>query len=177
MFDAQIQKYYYDLHKADYELVSVHNNEFIPYKKETMNTDNLIIYDDAKSGLNDIGENKYALSKSWYKTRKYSTKQEEIDEYNQIRANLTNFFTNKVKAKSDDIIWTVFKGFEDDMGRKGYKKGFIPSNLRGTNEYINRHYVAYPINKFLNPTISNFFKDRGIEVDENAYALSEMVQF
>ena len=177
MFDAQIQKYYYDLHKVDYELISVHNNEFIPYKKETMNTDNLIIYDDIKSGLNDIGENKYALSKSWYKTRKYSTKQEEIDEYNQIRANLTNFFTNKVKAKSDDIIWTVFKGFEDDMGRKDYKKGFIPSNLRGTNEYINRHYVAYPINKFLNPTISNFFKDRGIEVDENAYALSEMVQF
>ena len=110
-FDAQIQKYYYDLHKADYELVSVHNNEFIPYKKETMNTDNLIIYDDAKSGLNDIGENKYALSKSWYKTRKYSLRKWEhfsVSTKNMVLFTLKIFNRLCFKIFIDDFLMTFW---------------------------------------------------------------------
>lgn len=175
MFDAQIQKYYYDLYKAKYELVSVSSGEIIPYRKETMDASNLTIFENEK--LNAIGENKYALSKNWYLTRQHSLDKNAQKEYRQVKNNIRNFFTNIMKSPADDLLWTIFEPVEDDFKGKGYTSGLQPSNLRATNDFITKHNVAYPINKFLHPTIGNFFKDRGIEVDENAYALSEMVQF
>ena len=37
--------------------------------------------------------------------------------------------------------------------------------------------VAYLVNRYLNPVVKNFFKSRNVEVDEDGYALSEMLQF
>ena len=61
--------------------------------------------------------------------------------------------------------------------RKGYTKGFISSNLRATNEYRDRTAIAYLVNKYINPYIKNFFLSNGIEVYEDEYAISEMLQF
>ena len=37
--------------------------------------------------------------------------------------------------------------------------------------------MAYTVNRFLNPLVTQFFKLAGVEIDEDAYALSEMLQF
>ena len=49
--------------------------------------------------------------------------------------------------------------------------------MRASNEYRDRTAVAYLVNKYFNPFIKNFFVSNGVEVDEDGYAISEMLQF
>ena len=49
--------------------------------------------------------------------------------------------------------------------------------MRASNEYRERTAVAYLVNKYFNPFIKNFFTSNGIKVDEDGYAISEMLQF
>ena len=45
------------------------------------------------------------------------------------------------------------------------------------NEYKDRVSVAYPINKFMNPYVKKFFENNKVTVDEDGFAISEMLQF
>ena len=49
--------------------------------------------------------------------------------------------------------------------------------MRATNKYRMRTAVAYPINIFPHVSVKAFFAARGITVDDDKYALSEMLQF
>lgn len=55
--------------------------------------------------------------------------------------------------------------------------GFAPMNARATNSYRQTTNIAYPINRFMRTGVKNFFVMNGIEVDEDKWALSEMIQF
>ena len=94
-----------------------------------------------------------------------------------LKKNIYNFFHNVRNTKSTDYIWTTFKEYQTILKGKGYTKGYLPCNCRATNEYRDRTSVAYLINRYLNPFIKNFFTMNHISVDENGYALSEMLQF
>lgn len=179
MFDGQIMKYYYDLYNIKYEYNSVkyidEKYKLVEYENNISRFKNLIeILEDEK--LNSIGKEKNNLSLSWYEKAKES--------YLEIlKNNIYNFFYNRCKAKSKDVLWTTFLGdkekFRKALQSKGYqsKKCFAPINSRATNEYGNRKYVAYTVNRYLNPYLKNFFISKGIEVNEDTYALSEMLQF
>ena len=179
MFNGQIMKYYYDLYNIKYEYNSVKligdKFELIEYEdgKKTI-LDLINIENDRK--LNVIGREKFNLSYSWYNIAK--------DSYLEVmKRNLNNFFKNKYDAKSKDILWTTFLGSDDRIRKALHSKGFqsrkcfAPMNSRATNEYSDRTIVAYTVNRFINPYLKNFFVKKGIEVDENVYALSEMLQF
>ena len=81
------------------------------------------------------------------------------------------------KVKSKDIIWTTFKDYKTKLSGKGYSRSFIPCNSRSTNEYMDRFVVVYPINVFVNPIIVKFFEANGVKINQDDYALSEMIQF
>ena len=49
--------------------------------------------------------------------------------------------------------------------------------MRATNEYRDRNCVAYLMNRYMNPIVKNFFLQHNVNVDEDGYALSEMLQF
>lgn len=121
--------------------------------------------------MNMIGEDKGTLSKSWYINNK---KDFGMD---KLKNNITNFFRNIRNDCSSDNIWTTFKDYKSSLKGKGYTKGFLPLNSRATNEYRNRTSIVYPVNRYLNPYIKNFFIYNGINIDEDGYALSEMLQF
>ena len=95
----------------------------------------------------------------------------------QLKNNIMNFFNNIRGVGSSDNIWTTFKDYYSCLKGKGYTKGFLPLNSRATNEYRDRTSVVYPVNRYLNPFVKNFFSTSGIKVDEDGYALSEMLQF
>jgi hypothetical protein len=97
--------------------------------------------------------------------------------FDQLKDNLYNFFRNKAKTKSSYNLWTTFNDFEKDLAGKGYAKGFLVHTMRATNAYKDRVSVAYMINKYFDPTIKNFFISKGITVNEDMYALSELLQF
>lgn len=167
MFHAQIQKYYYDLHKVKYEVKSIFNGELIDYAREKNNVQLIDIIQ--KDKLNLVGNEWYNLSLSWYK--KYP-KMRKV-----LKNNMLNCATNIWKAKSADIIWTTFKDYRGSVQGKGFSKGFVSSNKRATNDYQTRHYIMYTINIFVNPFIVKYFEKYNIKIDEEAYALSEMIQF
>jgi hypothetical protein len=118
-----------------------------------------------------IGDRETDLSKSWYERNKKNVS------IKILKNNMLNFFKNIRGGKSSDNIWTTFKDYHSCLIGKGYTKGFLPLNSRATNEYRDRTSVAYPVNRYLNPFVKNFFTTNNIEVDEDGYALSEMLQF
>jgi len=60
---------------------------------------------------------------------------------------------------------------------KGYKGDFVPLNKIATNEYRDRTKLAYLVNIYMNPYIKNFFSAYVEKVDEDAYALSILLQW
>lgn len=177
MFHAQIQRYYYDYCKIPYKYLYIKGNtyetyEFTDVKGGTHEHDynNLInIVDHNK--LNIIGKDKYALSKGWYE---HNTKTAIMK---QLQNNTCNFFKHIVDCGAKDVLWTTFKDYKPQLSGKGYTKGFLPINARATNLYKDRKVLAYLVNIFFNPMIKGFFQDHNVVIDEDGYALSEMLQW
>lgn len=187
LFNAQMQRYYYDYYNIEYDYIYITGNSPSSYAFTTKpqssqlkyNYHELInIIDDPK--LNKIGDDKYALSTSWYSRNRGNIV------FKQLKDNIYNFFTNKktlwengeyIKSSSQHNLWTTFKEYESDLKGKGYGKCFLQCNVRSTNNYKDRTVVAYTVNRFFNPIIKNFFISKGVEIDEDGYAVSEMLQF
>lgn len=174
MFSAQIQRYYYDLHGIKYEYYSVAMNDdgytarLMPYIENAKKPKGSIEIYEGK--LNGIGDGDTALSKSWY-IKNRSTKLEVL------RNNVYNYFNNIQSSKSKFNLWTTFKDYKCKVSGKGYSRGFLSSNARATNEYRDRSCVAYVINKFISPILVSFFARHGITVNQDDFAVSELVQF
>ncbi len=175
MFEAQIQRCYFDYYKLPYTYLYVTaTNEFTSNpQKRAENTydyhDLIHILEDKK--LNCIGEKEYDLSKSWYK------KNADSPLIKQLRNNIVNFYINRRKTKTRYNLWTTFKDYKALLSGKGYSRGYVPLNMRASNEYALKTSVVYPVNRYFNPGIKNFFSMHGIDVDEDGFALSEMLQF
>ena len=96
----------------------------------------------------------------------------------QLQNNINNFFKNIVKGTPiNEKLWTTFKEYENAVKGKGYTNAFVPINIRATNDYKESTAVAYIANRYMKPTLKHFFEVSGIEVDEDTYALSELIQF
>lgn len=173
MFDAQIQKYYFDFCGLEYKKVSVHNNELVPYTYDKVDMSKVNILLDHK--INNIGEGYYDLSKSWY-SKHSDIKTLKSNIYNFIRHIAPRMSGTTIKW-SKDVLWTTFNKFKDDVGDRRLKSSFLACNTRATNDYIDTFIVVYAVNRFPNPIIVNFFNNLGIKMDLDAYALSEMIQF
>jgi hypothetical protein len=181
MFNAQIQKYYYDINDVQLKYIGVKKNndniyEFsntsiVPeYVKQLTNKINII--DDDR--LNKIGESDTALSVSWFE-RDLEKRDKPL--VKKLKGNLINVFKNKFKSQSDENMWTTYKEVQPKISGKGYTKGFVSVNARATNEYRHKRYLAYCANIFFNPYIKNYFLKKGVNVLEDKYALSELIQW
>jgi hypothetical protein len=187
MFKSQLQAYYYDYFKLDYSVYEVYKTLEGKYDIRTGNTNEnewrelisrkIHILDDDK--LNRIGDiyldpqnrlRDSALSKTWY-ARNHS-------QLGTIKKNLVNYFQNKTKSKAHQRMWTCFKSeYELIKSDKTSLANFVALNARATNNYRDRSVLAYPINRYLNHYYSHFFQKRGIQIDQDLFALSEMVQW
>lgn len=177
MFSAQTQKYYYDYYGVEYNYLyikgdNINNYEFTDevVKYSVPNYRDIIHICDTEK-LNRIGDMDAALSKTWYERNKNNQLMK------QLKNAVGNYFKNYTKTKSSENLWTTFKTYKNLLSGKGYSKGFLTSNIRATNEYRDRIAVAYLINKYFNPCIKNFFIQNGVSIDEDTYAVSEMLQF
>ena len=173
MFNCQLQKYYYDMYNVAYTKKSIVNGELVDYIEQKDSLDKLHILDNNK--INHVGDGKYDLSKSWYEKHKKNLKMLQNNIYNYVH-NFAPMLAN-TKVKSKDVIWTTFKDYQTKLKGKGYANSFIPCNSRATNEYMNSFVVVYPINIFVNPIVKQFFTNNGVEINEDGYALSELIQF
>ncbi|WP_374054879.1 hypothetical protein [Rossellomorea sp. FM04394] len=199
LFDAQMQKYYYDMFDVKYKKHSVLNNqgryELVKYnpllerREELYNL--LAIYegklnynfdhreDDANSKeLKKIRNNQ--LSGTWLEDRASE------DEIKKLNKNLLNFFLNHCDVPVNRLYWTTlsriapaFANKKCKYNRKGdrIKDNFLPFNARATNTYADRTAMAFVYNRFMNPNDKKFFTSRGVEVNEDLLAVSDLIQF
>ncbi|MFN3890763.1 MAG: hypothetical protein ACK4MV_10230 [Beijerinckiaceae bacterium] len=94
-----------------------------------------------------------------------------------IRSSTQAFFERHAKTKSKLNGWTTLKDHRGKLSGKGYARGFIPCNAKGTNEYVHKASLAYLCNMYLNPVLEQYFASNGVPVDEDLYALSSMIQW
>ncbi len=172
MFDAQLQKYYYDLHEVKYKMLGVEERDGAYHFTENILNGGPAIYPIRiidKPKLNRIGNGKTALSKTWYEN-----KDEEVE---KLQKCTYNYFNHYLDTSSTHTLWTTFSDWKKAMSGKGYTRGFAPHNSRATNQFRDRTAVAYLVNRYLNPIVKNFIAKYGITVNEDAFALCEMLQF
>lgn len=77
-------------------------------------------------------------------------------------------------------FWTTFKAYKDYVlktTKKITQKKFVACNAKATNKYRDCHVVGVFMQRFLNVPIAQFFKAKGVTIDEREYALSELLQF
>lgn len=199
LFEGQIQKYYYEFHEIKYEKYSVQykDNKYIlvDYNAKNDCRENMVqllnVYEDYKKptgresklnsnfGSKDGKHSQYYLSSTWFK----SANNEDLD---VIRRNLNNYFRNYASAENSKIFWTTkkdvaskLKGAKCIFNKKDDrdKDNFIPMNTRATNIKGECVSVAYIYNRFMNPIEKKFFEERGIKVDQDLLAVSDLIQF
>lgn len=135
----------------------------------------------------NFSQKKNGLSVTWFNVQNKTN----IKTIRQLKNNLNNYFRNILNAKSETILWTTFKDYKIKLRGKGYSKefkakqlkevenayGFLACNARATNKYAKCYNLAYCVNIYMHPAITQFFAQKGIKVDEDLYALSEMIQW
>lgn len=178
LFQGQSIKYFMDIYNIKYEYIGIERTEdggycfgrFPGYTPEYVRClkDRLQILDNPK--LNEIGNNFYALSKSWY--------DKNSDGVSHLKRNIYNYYNNIWKdIPADRRMWGSYKGEMSKIKGKGYTKAFVTFNTKATNQYKNRDCLVYVANVFMNVNEKKFYHLHGIEVDESMYALSIMVQW
>lgn len=176
MFDCQLQKYYFDLFHTEYKTLNVvrdrDGNHYltdstVDYKWHETIKPLINLY---SGKYNNIGNGKFDLSKGWY------DKEDNAALVTKLGKNARNFFRNN-ECASKDAMWTSFVDYKDRATPHGYSGGFVSCNARAVNTYRNRTSVAYLINFFSNVSVKSYFAIHDIKIDDDKYALSEMLQF
>lgn len=178
MFDAQIQRYYYDINNIKYQKYvsefidgqyrfTKHNTEYESILKAQLRN-KIKIYE---GNLNTVGQLDYSLSSNWYKNKSpYTIK--------KVKNNVFNYFNNIVKSSSDEAMWTTYSEHKNKIKGNGYTKGFVSCNARATNDFNHKKHLVYTINRYVNTVLYNYFKEKyQISIDQDAFALSELVQW
>lgn len=181
LFEGSLQQEFYTLNDMDYDSCSVTGSydkgfslaDFNPQHEiaNRLNLKNQIkIYDG--QDLNMIGNAYTSLSKNWWIDPKERVKREK-----NMGSNIRNYFRSRIKTAVNTTLWTCF---DDNKGRikpTSYIEGWISCNQKATNLYKDKRDLAFPLNRFLHPMVNNFFKAVGIELRENLFAISELIQW
>lgn len=176
LFDSSILKYYFDMNNIEYETKSVKYEDeqycLCDYYKPDISSYKEKIHIYRHSDLNDSFKQKNtALSLTWFRNPA------NIAKIKMLKNNTYNYFAHKEPAKSSEIMWTTFLDFKSKLKGKGYASGFISCNCRATNDYAERNHLCYCLNVYPHVGISQFFLQHGIEMNQDKYALAELLQW
>jgi hypothetical protein len=190
LFDSQIQSIYYKYFDIPYIKYSVFKNENDKYEIEAHNDikekewkskikEKIHIIEDPK--LNKIGDIYYdvqnhpyksALSVHWFNNNRSS------DIMKKLGNNIGNYYKHHTINKTNLKMWTCFKSDIKILKDKNLtEKQWAAINARATNSYKDRTLLCYPVNRFTNPSINKFFSKRNLELNQDQYALSEIIQW
>jgi hypothetical protein len=159
------------MHNVPYNKYTIQNFNLIKYENKVPYNKSLYkqiinVYD---GSLNNIGDKSTALSLNWFRKNK--------DLKAKLKNNIYNYLQTMVNAKSEEIIWTTFKSEQKSLQGKGYTKSFIPCNTKATNEFKKCSTVVYCCNRYMSPDYEDYFAKYNIIVDQDIFALAEMLQF
>lgn len=124
------------------------------------------------SKLNAVGDKYHSLSVTWFKDSKNKS------EIAQLKNNIYTYFRRYCDGcKSTDKLWSTFKCSHESLKGKGYTKSFLNFNAKATNAYMDRHFLAYVTNVFMNVDEKKLYNRLGVDLNEDMYSLSVLVQW
>jgi len=179
LWEGSIQKAYFDIHGVKYQKYMLKESQLVEYdlKLEYEKRRGVIGLIDIYEGkLNKIGDKigkSNPLSKTWYDNK---LKKDKLM-LATVKRNTENFFRTMSNTESPDNMYSVFKCYMKYVKGKGYSKGFVSCNARGTNDYREKKALAYLLNYFMFPDIKQFVSHYEIEFSENLYSLSALLQW
>lgn len=178
LFDGQSLHHFLKIYDIPYENIGIERTEdggyrfgaYPGYTPEYVShlKDMLHILD--KDKINSVGDDYHALSMNWFKRGG--------DGVEQLKKNVSNCYNNIWRdVPADRRLWGSYNGAFNMVKGKGYSKSFLTFNAKATNNYRYKDCLVYIANLFMNVNEKKFYQMYGIEVDEDAYALSIMVQW
>lgn len=172
----------------EYEIVGVDNDEKgvkfsdKPDAPPPMDIKSLITIVDNK--WNRVGDDKFALSKSWY-IKNCTSKSSRGAQ--ALGRGLRAFFVHRKgedPITAEERMWCTFSDrieyvsrASNSQGRSRYLSDFVSLNIRATNKYSHCNRLAYLVNRFFNPNIKQFYASLGYKINDDQMALSEMIQW
>lgn len=186
MFEAQFQCALFKMNGFEYECIGVKKdvdgysftNDPEKYHNPLKGIKNKIeIMDYGKN--NSIGDGKYDLSAEWYKkdldVRKH--KRHALVS-RKAHALIRKGFCNNRRTPKESLMWTCFESSAELLyGDSLKEENFVACNTRAANTWGDKTNLLYLINRFCDPNFINFFSNRHISINQDDYALSEMVQW
>lgn len=116
----------------------------------------------------------YPMSYTWYTNNKQNLK--------VLKDNATNYCRHIRKAPPESVMWTTYKPFKKKVQPQGYSKlgkreTFVACSCKATEAYKDRYNLLYLIDRHINPGLKHFFAQKDIHINENEWALSELIQW
>lgn len=180
MFSGQSLHHFLNIYHLPYERIGIERSgdtyrfgEYPGYVPDYVShlSDMIDIVDNDR--MNMVGDKRTALSKSWYESKDHVNSDAAV-----LKNDVYNFYNNMWRDIPVSRRMTgVYKDGKSLIRGKGYSNSFIPFNIKATNAYRGRDCLAYPVNVFMNVNEKRFYQLHGIDVDEDAYATSIMVQW
>lgn len=137
--------------------------EYVYWLKEKIH-----IFDNGR--MNGIGAERTDLSKTWF--------DKNPNDVVRLQKNISNYFNNVCRTiPSRRNLWSTYKKYRTALSGKGYSRSFLNFNARATNNYRQCDRLVYAVNIYMNVGQKTFYKNNGVDVDEDIYALSTMVQW
>ena len=178
LFDGQSLHHLLEIYEIPYERIGIHRDDdgtyrfgeypgitpgYVHHLKEMIH-----ILDNPK--LNSVGDDYYALSKNWF--------DRDPEGVSRLKNNVTNCFRNIWgDIPADSRLWGTYNGAFDKVRGKGYTKNFLTFNAKATNKYRGCCALVYITNVFMNAAEKQFYQSHGIQVNQDIFALSIMVQW
>lgn len=173
LFDYQLMSNYFQLYGVSYEKKSLirHGNKKYLEDYDERSDNRTEIYNkleiNQNARHNSIGQRYHSLSK---------TNLGKAAVQKQLKKNFNTYYKG-VNGKSDDVMWTTFKSAYGNVKGYGYTKGFVECNKKASNDFQNKSVLMYGCNRFVNPLIVGFLREYDIEINEEQYAVSELLQW
>lgn len=179
LFEYQMLKYFFDVNGVEYRLIGTKREngiyQFCPMDEMDRRIDlRSKIHINTSEKLNEIGNEPYSLSSTWFDR---AVKEDGQPKLTILKNNLYNIFRHK-SAERKGCMWTTLNRYKGRLKGKGYTNGFITFNKRATNNFADRHNLAYCLNVYMMPWMKNYLTRIGAEnVNQDMYALSILVQW
>ena len=180
LFKGQSLHHFLEIYNIPYEYIGIEKtntaetgfrfSKYPGYTPEYVShlSDMLHVLDTEK--INSIGDEYYALSMNWFKKNDSNSR--------QLKNNIYNCMRNVWKdIPCCEKLWATYINERTHMQGKGYTKSFLTFNAKATNDYRSKTHLVYMVNIFMNVNDKKFYQKHGIEVDEDLFALSIMVQW
>ena len=180
MFEHQLLKHYFDATHIDYELIGTKkvgkSYEFCPMGEMDRHRDlrELIQIVENKK-YNSIGDEPFSLSAAWFKR---NSGKENNTALVVLKRNINSVYRYVFEARDGEKLWTTYGEYKNKLKGKGYTNSFLAFNMRATNNYVDRKYLVYCVNVYLQPWIKNYLLKIGAaEINQEMYALSILIQW